>query len=242
MLYTLYQQHLENQLKQSELLFYNVLINVLQNIKEVNLEKIATVLPLPILFESRRKKLQRFLSLPSLNIKTLWFPIIKDWVAQNFLDNQLLYLVIDRTIGEPKNLIMISIVYDSRAIPVYFELLPKLGASNFIEQKRVFTQVLPVFKNFKIIGLGDREFCSVQLANWLRGKEVEFCLRLKKNEFIEMENGSWHCLDKLGLKPGISLFYNNLKVTKTEQIEGFNVACKWKKKLQGSAPDEGWCI
>ena len=91
MLSTLYQQHLENRLKPSELLFFNVLINVLQNIKEVNLEKIATVLPIPILFESRRKKIQRFLSLPSLNIKTLWFPIIKDWVAQNFLDNQPIY-------------------------------------------------------------------------------------------------------------------------------------------------------
>lgn len=62
-------------------------------------------------------------------------------------------------------------------------------------------------------------------------------MRLKKNEFIEIKNGSWHCLDKLGLKPGISLFYNNIKVTKTKKIEGFNVACKWKKKLQGSAPD-----
>ena len=71
MLLPLYQTHLENQLESSELLFVELMINVLQNIKEVSLEKIATVLPVPILFESRRKKVQRFLSLPSLNIKTL---------------------------------------------------------------------------------------------------------------------------------------------------------------------------
>ena len=242
MLSALYQTHLKNQIQPSELLFCNILIIILQDIKEVSLEKISTALPLPILFESRRKKVQRFLSLPNLNIETLWFPIIKDWVNQKFTANQPIYLVIDRTIWKHKNLIMISIVYDSRAIPVYFELLPKLGSSNFIEQKRVFSQVLPVFKTFKIIVLGDREFCSVQLANWLRGEEVEFCLRLKKNENIEIKHGSWHCLDKLGLKPGISLFYKNIKVTKTKQIEGFNVACKWQKKLQGSAPDEGWFI
>lgn len=163
MLSALYQTHLKNQLQPSELLFCNILINILQDIKEVSLEKISTALPLPILFESRRKKVQRFLSLPNLNFKNLWFPIIKDWVNQNTA-NQPIYLVIDRTIWEHKNLIMISIVYDSRAIPVYFELLPKLGASNFIEQKRAFSQVLPVFKTFKIIVLGDREFCSVQLA------------------------------------------------------------------------------
>ena len=157
MLPTVYQNYLENQLEPSELLVFDILINVLQNIKEVSLEKIVTALSIPILFESRRKKIQRFLSLPIFNIKTLWFPIIKDWASQNFTDNQPIYLVIDRTIWERKNLIMISMIYDSRAIPVYFELLPKLGSSNLAEQKRVFSQVLPLFKKFRMIILGDRE-------------------------------------------------------------------------------------
>ena len=242
MLPTFYQNYLENQLEPSELLVFNILINVLQNIKEVSLEKIATALPIPILFESRRKKIQRFLSLPGLNIKTLWFPIIKDWASQNFTDNQPIYLVIDRTLWERKNLIMISMIYDSRAIPVYFELLPKLGSSNLAEQKRVFSQVLPLFKKFRIIILGDREFCSVHLANWLRAEKVEFCLRLKKNENIQIENQNWQSLDDSGLTPGVSRFYSNIKVTKTKQIEGFNVAAKWKKKFKGCAPNEGWFI
>ena len=217
MLSALYQTHLKNQLQPSELLFCNILINILQDIKEVSLEKISTALPLPILFESRRKKVQRFLSLPNLNIETLWFPIIKDWVNQKFTANQPIYLVIDRTIWEHKNLIMISIVYDRRAIPVYFEL-PKLGSSSFAEQKRVFSQVLPLFKNFKIIVLGDRKFCSVYLANWLRSQEVEFCLRLKKNENVELENGIWQSLNNLGLKPGTCLFYSNIKVTALQYL------------------------
>ena len=224
------------------MLVFNILINVLQNIKEVSLEKIATALPIPILFESRCKKIQRFLSLPNLNLKKLWFPIIKDWASQNSTDNQPIYLVIDRTIWERKNLIMISIIYDFRAISVYFELLPKLGSSNLAEQKRVFSQVLPLFKRFQLIILGDREFCSVQLANWLRASEVKFCLRLKKNENMEMKNGNWQLLDDLGLTPGSSGFYHNLKVTKTKQIKGFNVAAKWKKKFKGCAPKEGWFI
>ena len=44
MLPTFYQNYLENQLEPSELLVFNILINVLQNIKEVSLEKIATAL------------------------------------------------------------------------------------------------------------------------------------------------------------------------------------------------------
>ena len=87
-----------------------------------------------------------------------------------------------------------------------------------------------------------REFCSVKLANWLREQKIQFCLRLKKNEFIQSENSSWRELDKLGLKPGISLFLQNIKVTKTQKIQGFNVAGKWKRSLKGWSPEEGWFI
>lgn len=52
----LYQTHLENQLSASQLLFFSLIINVLQEMKFVSLEKLADALPLPILFESRREK------------------------------------------------------------------------------------------------------------------------------------------------------------------------------------------
>ncbi len=184
-------------------------------------------MPIPIVFESRRKKIQRFLSLPIFNIEALWFPIIKNWRAQNFSINQTIYLVIDRTIWERKNLIMISIIYEQRAIPVYFEFLSKLGSSNFTEQVSLISKVLPLFKDYQILILGDREFCSVKLAAWLTEQEVQFCLRLKKNEFIAKENEDWKELNALGLKPGISLFIQDIKVTKTQKIGGFNIAGKW---------------
>jgi hypothetical protein len=174
MLPPLYQTHLENQLEPSKLLFLNLFINVLQDIKDVSLEKIATAIPVPILFESRRKKLQRFLSLPILNIETLWLPIIKNWLSQNFAANQVIYLVIDRTIWQRKNLIMISVIYERRAIPIYFELLPKLGSSNLNEQTSLISQVLPLFKEYKPIVLGDRKFCSVKLATGLESKKYTF--------------------------------------------------------------------
>jgi hypothetical protein len=213
MLPPLYQTHLENQLNSSELLFLTLMIKLLQDIKEVSLEKIATALPIPILFESRRKKIQRFLSLPMFNIEVLWFPIIKNWCSQNFSANQAIHLVIDRTIWERKNLMMISIIYEQRAIPVYFEFLPKLGSSSYTEQTSVISKVLPLFKNEQFLILGEREFCSVELANWLTEQEVQFCLRLKKNEFIARKNEEWSELNALGLKPGTSFFTEDVKVT-----------------------------
>ncbi|HEY9300444.1 MAG TPA: IS4 family transposase, partial [Phormidium sp.] len=242
MLPPLYQTHLENQLSRSELLFLALLINVLQQIKQVSLEKIANALPLPILFESRRKKVQRFLSHPNLNIPNIWFPILQNWLADNFTENQTLYLVIDRTQWERKNLLIISLVYDHRAIPIYFEALEKLGNSDFSMQSQLFSQVLPLFKNYRVVVLGDREFCSVKLANWLRDQGVQFCLRVKKNEFIQAEGRIWQDLKSLGLKPGISWFLSNCQVTKTHKVSGFNIAGKWKRNLKGESAAEGWFI
>ena len=121
----LYQTHLENQLSSSQLIFFSLIINVLQDMKSVSLEKLAAALPLPILFESRRKKMQRFLSLPIFQLEKVWFVIIKEWIARKFNSNQTMYAVIDRTSWGGINLMMISIVYDKRAIPIYWELLPK---------------------------------------------------------------------------------------------------------------------
>lgn len=99
-----------------------------------------------------------------------------------------------------------------------------------------------MFNEYKIIVLGDREFCSVKLANWLREKKVQFCLRLKKSEFVEVEDGVWQELNELGLEPGVSRFLEGIKVTKTQKIGGFNLACKWQRKLRGVSPKEGWFI
>lgn len=237
-----YQTHLKSQFSASEYLLLTILINVLQSIKKVNLEALATALPIPILFESRRKKIQRLLSLPCLTIEKIWFPIVTTWLSTYFQPEQLIYVVIDRTAWGSINLFVVSVVWDKRAFPIYFELLPKLGSSNIDEQKTLISQVLPLLRNYKICVLGDREFCSVKLANWLREQDLSFCLRLKKNEFIETQHEIWHSLNDLGLSPGISLFFPRVKVTKQKGFGHFNVACKWKRKIQGIAPKEGWFI
>ncbi len=78
-------------------------------------------------------------------------------------------------------------------------MLPKLGNSNLFEQTLALQQVLPLLKEYKVIVLGDREFCSVDLGNWLKAMGVSFCLRLKKNHGLATENSIWQRLDQLGV-------------------------------------------
>ena len=150
----------------------------------------------------------------------------------------MLYVAIDRTQWGCINLLMISLIWDKRAIPVYWGILPKLGSSNLQEQQVVLLPVFRLLKGYKIVTLGDREFCSVDLANWLREQKVYFCLRLRRDEYIQVEGELWLQLQNLGLAPGVSLFFQGVKVRKTKGFAGFNLACKWKRKYRGAAPKE----
>ncbi len=237
-----YQTHLQSQLNRAEYLLLTMLVNLLQSVKQVKLEALATALPLPITFESRRKKIQRFLSLPQLTLEKIWFPILQAWLKASFAPTHVLYIAIDRTKWGCINLLMISLIWDRRAYPLYWQLLPKKGNSNFQEQTEALLKVLPLLKEYKTVVLSDREFCSVKLGNWLIQKQTYFCVRLKQNEFVQQENEIWLQLKALGLMPGTALYLNGVSVTKQRGFTKFNVASKWKRKYWGWGPDEGWFI
>jgi len=176
---TFYIKHLKTQLKRAEFLIFFMLVTILQDHRWVRLEELANQFPQKILFESRRKKLQRFLDNPHLTVAKIWWPLFSYWLQNNFESDEVLYIAIDRTQWQSVNLIFVSLIYQNRAIPIYFECLPKLGSTNGAKQIAVLSQVFPLLNNYTKVILGDREFCSVDLASWLLSQpQTYFCLRL----------------------------------------------------------------
>ncbi len=232
MLPEIYNNHLTTYLKKSEYLILLIVIELIQVYRKIRLEELANRLPIPILFESRRKKLKRFFEMPCLTIEGIWIPIIKQWLEQSFNPGEVLHIAIDRTQWGLINILMVSLVIDNRGIPLYFELLDHTGNSNFDTQKSILSRVLPWLKEYKTVVLGDREFCSVELAKWLHGqKQVYYALRLKKSNYIEVEKEMWMRLKELGLSPGMSLFYQGVKVTKTLLIYRKQYSVQMEEKI-----------
>ena len=219
------------------------MVQLVQAHRKVRLEELASYFPIPIYFESKRKKLKRFLESSYLTIEGVWIPIVRQWLEQSFNPGNVLHIAIDRTQWGLINILMVSLVIDNRGIPLYFELLDHRGNSNFDTQKSILSRVLPFLKEYKIVVLGDREFCSVELAKWLHGqKQVYYALRLKKSNYIEVEKEMWTRLKDLGFSPGMSLFYQGVKVTKTKGFIGSNIVAKWKRKYRGIETKEAWFI
>lgn len=230
MLPSFYQACLQAQLSSIQFITLQMLVALLQRERCVSIERLATLFAQPIQFESRRRNLQRFLQLPQLNIKALWFPILKYWLKQHYHRGQRLYLVIDRTQWKHHNLLMVSLVYQKRAIPVFWHSLDHCGSSSFAEQQTVLRPLFALLQHYRAVVLGDREFHSVALADWLRTQAVGFVLRLPKSTTVKSHaDAQFERLDELLQYPGIACFEVQVQVTQQQGFGRFNLVTRWKR-------------
>ena len=101
---------------------------------------------------------------------------------------------------------------------------------------------LPLLAKYSVVVLGDREFCSVDLARWLGQQGHYFCLRQKKSTYVLIADKPWLKLAELGLTPGTKCFYNAVTMTKSKGFDSAHLAGKWKRRYRGFAPEEPWFL
>ena len=156
---SLYESNFKQSLTNSQLQTLKILVWLITVEKTVKLERLAACFPLPIKYESRRKHIQRFLTLFSLSIPLFWFPIIMTIISREFDHGSQLILTIDRTQWKNNNVFVIAVIYKKRALPIYWLVLKKKGSTNLMEQKALIKPVLRLLKKYKLVVIGDREFC-----------------------------------------------------------------------------------
>ncbi|MGK7932457.1 MAG: IS4 family transposase, partial [Microcystaceae cyanobacterium] len=100
-----------------------MLVWLIQLHKTVKIERLAAHFSLPIKYESRRRRIQRFLKLDRVSVSLIWFPIIQKIIEKKYKKGARIYLVLDRTQWKDKNLFMVGIVLGKRAIPIYWQFL-----------------------------------------------------------------------------------------------------------------------
>ena len=164
MLPSFYQKFLEQYINQSQLLTLKMLVWLLQNQKQVRIERLAATLPLPIQQNSRRRHLQRFLTLNALSVVLLWFPLIEEILNRQVKVGLQLIIALDRTQWKENNVLMVSAIYQKRALPIFWALLEKDGSTNLAEQQKVLRPVIRLLKKYELVIIGDREFHSYRTS------------------------------------------------------------------------------
>lgn len=242
MLPSFYQKYLERYLQPAQLITLKMLVWLLQSHKQVRIERLATNLPLPILENSRRRHLQRFLGLGNLSILAMWFPLIRAIIERQIKLGTQLIIALDRTQWKNNNVLMVSAIYQKRAFPIFWTLLDKKGAGNLAEQKQVLRPVIRLLNKYKLVVVGDREFHSIELAQWLHRQHVSFVLRQKCNTTFRSKRQKFQPLSSIPIQPGIRLFYPHISLTQKKGFNRFNLAAYWKRKYKGKQEKEPWYL
>lgn len=200
-------------------------------VKTVNLSEIALAFNSKVQVASNYRRLQRFFALFNID-----FVQIARWIFKLYVpEDQFFYLVIDRTNwywGKKKiNVFMLGIAHEGMAIPLFWQLLPKAGSSNFKEQKELITQFVVTFGADRIKGLlADREFASGKLFTWLNKQHIPFYIRIKEGTMVCIRTKKFLTAKKL---------FNDLQL-KTKKIFQMSVWVFGQKVfLSGSRSERG---
>ena len=242
-----FETHFNQYLTKTQFQTFSILISLINQYRQVKIEKLATYFPLPIQFESRRKHIQRFLVLTGLSIPLIWFPIIGAIIIQQFTTNSSLIIVLDRTQWQDKNIFIISIIWFRHAWPIYWTIFDKKGSSNLQEQKALIRPVIKLLNKYHIIIIGDREFHSIELATWLKkekkkGKKVDFALRQKQGSFYHRGGGQYSKLSEIEIKKGVKQIKMGIKLTKKKGFSNNNLAIHHQRKKRNKGSEQPWYI
>jgi Transposase DDE domain len=242
----LYSTHLQLYLTPSQIETFKILIWLLTVQKTVKIERLAACFPLPIKYESRRKHIQRFLTLSSLSLPLFCFPIIQSIIQKEFTEGSRLILTLDRTQWQENNILLIAVIYKRRALPIYWHILNKRGSSNLSEQQAVIRPILRLLKKYELVLLGDREFHGVELSYWLKtqksAESIYFIFRQKQATHLKKHKGEYQKLSQTGVYPGTRLFIKNINITKNKGFGYFNIAAYWKRQYKGKLEKEPWYL
>lgn len=182
----------------ARLSFLAMFLIALLKVKTVNLTEIATALNPKAKISSNYRRLQRFFGEFELDYDVT----AKLMVALLPQPDEGYTLSLDRTnwqFGQYAiNLLVLAIVYNGVAFPIYWHFLAKKGNSNTAERIALLEKFIATFGRSCIACLvADREFVGQQWFKYLRQQQLLFRIRIRQN---------FQVAGKHGLIPVMALF------------------------------------
>lgn len=187
----------------SRIEFLALFIPALYKVRTVNLAELGRAIPGRASAESKSRRIQRFISKFDLPFEDT-AELIGNWLPQGPW-----ILTMDRTdwqFGKTIiNLLVLGVVCQGTAIPLFWIPLNKKGNSDTVERKELLSLFLRLFGKGKVKYLtADREFVGEEWLKWLLEQKIGICLRIKKNTLVTDNNGKSvqikSQLTKLGVK------------------------------------------
>lgn len=208
--------------------------------RSVQLSRIAGKVLGPAKNLSTVRRLSRFLDNPAIRVREWYEPSARQWLEAQVAWMGEIRLVVDGTkVGFGHQLLMVSIAYRHRAIPIAWSWVKHVrGHSSSQHQLALLKYVKGLLPKKSVVFLvGDSKFGSIlvqrQLAKW----HWFYVLRQKARTCVwNKEQADWQKLGSFVQKAGQSVWLPNTYLTKKERYR-VSILIHW-----AHGEKEPWCL
>jgi hypothetical protein len=176
--------------------------------RSVNLSRVAGKIPGPAKLVSTTRRLSRLLANPAIRVRQWYAPIARQWLLAQARHSGQIRLLVDGTkIGFGHQLLMVSVAYRRRAIPIAWTWVPYVrGHSAARTQLALFAYVAQLLPEKVTVSLvGDSEFGAVAVLRQLDTWGWHYVLRQKGRTHIRLAGQpEWQDFASWIAKPGQS--------------------------------------
>lgn len=160
-----------------------VLVGVVQSMS-AQLGKIARAMPLDTKQVVKEQRLRRLLDNPRISQQEHYQPLLR--AALHGLKGQRVQLLLDRVLlNDHHNLLVLSIGFRRRSLPLAWLALEHRGKSSLADQQAVLASGLAVLPEAVRVSVhGDNEFRSCELFCWLRERQCDVMLGIYGNTHV----------------------------------------------------------
>jgi hypothetical protein len=139
-------------------------------------------------------------------------------------------------LGDRHNVLVVSIGFRRRSIPLAWSVLPHRGKSNRTDQEELLTQALALLPpGVRITVHGDSEFRSWELFTWLRERGCDAFLGMQGNTYLRIcASGERRLLQDWLVDRATVVYLNDVYVT--EEAHGAVSVLAWWGKGDDGKP------
>ena len=186
------------------------------------------------------RRLSRFLDNPAIQVRDWYEPIARQWLEAQFAWLGEIRLIVDGTkVGFGHQLLMVSLAYRHRAIPIAWTWVKQVrGHSSGRQQVALLKYVKGLLpKKSAVFLVGDSEFGSILVLQQLDQWHWFYALRQKASTCVwDKVQGGWRKLGNYVQQAGQSVWLSNSYLTKHE-IYPVSVLIHW-----ADGEKEPWCL
>ena len=186
------------------------------------------------------RRLSRFLANSAMDVHSCYKPVAKIWLQLQFERVGEIRLIVDGTkIGFGHQLLMISLAYRNRAVPIAWSWVKHIRGHSSAQQQvswlRYVETVLP--KKAPVVLVGNSEFGSILVLRQLDRWRWVYVLRQKSNTGLWIsEKTDCQTLGSFAHQTGHSAWFQNAYLTQQE-IDQVSVLVYWQ-----IGEKEPWCL